>query len=630
MNKLFENFSLGINYWDSKSAINMWENFDIQTVRKDFEKLKAAKITHLRIFPLWTVFQPISALNDGYEYRMGEAPLPDTEAGRAGVSEEACRNFECFCKLAREYDLKLIVGLITGHMSFRNYVPPAFVGKNIISDPTVIKWQLRFVRYFVSRFKGSEAIVGWDLGNEVNNFANSVSNDQFYLWCSTISSAIRVCDPSRPVITGFGSSNRIDSGSSRLTEIGEYADWNTVHPYSIFYTASDPVASMKCILDLPYSCRLNSDICHTPTFVQEFGAIGYMNCSERTEAQFYRAAAHTAFAHNCHSIMWWCAFDQGQMEYAPYDWNNIGSDYGFFDCNRNAKPIVSENIAFSEFLKKIDGKLPEYRTDAVILVPRDEGGADTKNDTLRAAFMLAKRANIDVKFSYALDPIPDSPLYLFTGLSGNKSITRRRLTELLEKVKDGSVLYISLNTALFRMIPELTGVQFSSRVVHKNSKTLVLDGHKLPIDSNTEYEIESVNSEILASDESNNPVFFCNQYGKGKIFFLTLPLETYLANRDGAFYKGNEPKYDLIYRKLSSAAGIHRLADSNNPFIRLTEHPVNENETYVYAINYSMSSQSADISLPDGVKITTLLGEISDTHHLTLDADSAALFLIKR
>lgn len=630
MKELFEGFVTGINYWDSENAINMWEKFDPLVVESDFKKLKSVEITYLRVFPLWPVFQPLCSLNSGYEYRMGEHQLPDTSAGRAGVSEQACEQFEYFCRLSEKYGFKLIVGLITGHMSFRNYIPPAFTGKNIITDPTVIKWQLRFVRYFVSRFKDTNAIVGWDLGNEINNFIGNDASDAFYLWCSTISSAIRTCDPSRPIITGFGSSNKIESDGCKLTEIAEYADWNTTHPYSIFYTDTDPVTSMKCILDLPFQCRLSDDISKRPTFIQEFGAIGYMNCSRRTEALYYRAAAHTALAHNCHSIMWWCAFDQGKLDYAPYDWNNIGSDYGFFDSDGNAKPVAAENIKFSKFLKSIGGTLPEYRTDAVVLIPRDENGKDTSKDTLRATYILAKRSNLDIKFSYVMDQIPDAPLYIFSSLCGMKSITRHRLAELLEKVRNGSVLYISLDTALFRMIPELTGVQFATRAVYKNSKTIMLSGEKLPIDANVEFSLESVHAEIISADEFGTPCFFCKDYGKGKIFFLMLPLEAYLAKREGAFYKENEPRYDLIYRKLANAAGIHRVADSSNHFVRLTEHPVNDHEVYVYAINYSMNPQSTEITLPAGATVTPIFGQISSKNVVELEPDCAALFLIRK
>lgn len=110
------------------------------------------------MFLVWPVFQPLKAIWANaqlYEYRMmpEEIPLPDAEAGRAGVSEEACEHFKEFCRLADKYNIKLIVGLLTGHMSFRFYAPEAFEERNFLSDPTFIKWEIRFVRYFVKRFK---------------------------------------------------------------------------------------------------------------------------------------------------------------------------------------------------------------------------------------------------------------------------------------------------------------------------------------------------------------------------------------------------------------------------------------------------------------------------------------------
>ena len=59
MTNFLENgFFTGINYWGSKSAINMWSEFDAESIENDLSLLRDAKITHLRVFPLWSVFQP--------------------------------------------------------------------------------------------------------------------------------------------------------------------------------------------------------------------------------------------------------------------------------------------------------------------------------------------------------------------------------------------------------------------------------------------------------------------------------------------------------------------------------------------------------------------------------------------
>ena len=330
--KLFSGgFFTGVNYWALKNATNMWEDFDEASIEEDMKAMAAAGVTHLRVFPTWHVFQPLKALYTTrltpYEYRFGEEARPDTEAGRAGVSEEACRKFERFCDLSEQYGFKLVVGLITGHMSFREFAPPAFEGRQRLSDPTVLKWQLRFVRYFVRRFKDRAAIAGWDLGNEVNNMASGEGfvKDDFYVWCSAIADAVRACDPAHPVVSGMDALS-IEKDASNYEVIRETCDIHTCHPYNIFATQGDPLPSMKPVCDLTARCRYGEDIAGVPTFVQEFGSIGYLNCSPKTEADFYRACLYATLAHGCHGVMWWCAFDQGQLRFAPYEWTNSGSD----------------------------------------------------------------------------------------------------------------------------------------------------------------------------------------------------------------------------------------------------------------------------------------------------------------
>ena len=108
MNHISKKFFTGINYWGSGNAINMWEQFDAASIETDLKLLSSVGITHLRVFPLWPIFQPLHAVygpNHVYEYAFGESPLPDTPAGKAGVSEEACQHFQTFCQLAEQYGI---------------------------------------------------------------------------------------------------------------------------------------------------------------------------------------------------------------------------------------------------------------------------------------------------------------------------------------------------------------------------------------------------------------------------------------------------------------------------------------------------------------------------------------------
>ena len=80
-NELLNEFFTGINYWGSKHATNMWnvDKYDPASIEEDMIALKKAGITHLRIFPMWADFQPLTALyttsDIPYEYTFGEEHL---------------------------------------------------------------------------------------------------------------------------------------------------------------------------------------------------------------------------------------------------------------------------------------------------------------------------------------------------------------------------------------------------------------------------------------------------------------------------------------------------------------------------------------------------------------------------
>lgn len=84
-------------------------------------------------------------------YRFGEERFLDNEAEKAGVSEEMMGRFVKFTELAEKHGIKLIVGLITGWMSGRLFVPPALRGRSILTDPRSIQWQVRFIKYFIKK-----------------------------------------------------------------------------------------------------------------------------------------------------------------------------------------------------------------------------------------------------------------------------------------------------------------------------------------------------------------------------------------------------------------------------------------------------------------------------------------------
>ena len=164
-------FFVGCNYWASHAGIYMWRNWDAEQVEKDLATLEKNGLQVIRMFLTWPDFQPLSRMYGGgcslQEMRHGDKTLPDTEFGRAGLDPVMMERFKFYADCAYKHNLKLIVGLITGWMSGRMLIPPAFEGKNLHTDPEVIRWQVRFVRCFVRTFKDHPAIVFQAVGSGI-------------------------------------------------------------------------------------------------------------------------------------------------------------------------------------------------------------------------------------------------------------------------------------------------------------------------------------------------------------------------------------------------------------------------------------------------------------------------------
>ena len=165
----------GCNYWASHAGILMWRNWSPEIVEQDFQRLSQHGMTLLRVFPLWEDFQPVETMRGGSGVPVGYAAAKDNaplRPGGDGLDPVMLQRFRTLADLAQKYQLKLIVGLLTGWMSGRLFVPRALEGRNLFTDPEAMRWESRFIRGFVTAFKDHPAIAVWEPGNECNCLAH--------------------------------------------------------------------------------------------------------------------------------------------------------------------------------------------------------------------------------------------------------------------------------------------------------------------------------------------------------------------------------------------------------------------------------------------------------------------------
>lgn len=580
-------FQIGCNYWASHAGIYMWRNWDKKVVEDDLRRLSQGGIHILRVFPLWSDFQPLTYVrgNGYYEIRNGDTPIDrSTPEGLAGVDPVMIGRFEEFVLLARQYNMELIVPLLTGWMSGRMFFPAAFESRNPISDYETVKWELRFVRYFVERFKKFDNIIAWEAGNETNvmSFADEgYKQGNYYVWLSNIAGTVRGIDPSRPFVSGIhGLTIHGDLGLT-IAEAGEICDILTVHPYALFvpHCYVDGYTSMRSKLHATTESILYSQISGKPCLCEEIGQLGNSLGCDETVAQYLRANLYALWTHGFPGLLWWCAFDQEHLPYPPYDWCACEQELGLFKSNGEPKLLVKELLDFKTFLSG-QSPLPPYQQDVTCILSKNQ-------DTWAVAYatnLLCKQAGLDVRFVDGDDVLPDSPAYLLPSLTGD-AIAKRTWNALLKKVEDGAVLYISWQDAILAGFEAMTGMKVISNGMRQDTQVdIALPGMEtIRLCSERRLELAVQNAEVLGTEKDGNPAFICHPYGKGKVYFLTCPMERILADQPKAFENTDCFKlYQLMFRSCTDRKILNR----SSVALTLTEHPIDSEKCTVVAMNY--------------------------------------------
>jgi len=627
-------FFIGCNYWASNAGTAMWADWNPQVIEQDFKRLSDAGVEVLRIFPTWNDFQPISALRNAssktIDYRFGEKPLPDDRFGAAGVSAEMVNRMKIVLDLGAKYHLKFIIGLLTGHMSGRIFIPPAFDGQNPLTDTEVIEWEVKYLKCLVNELKSHPAIIGWGLGNETNCMG-SISRNQAYTWASLIANTIRACDSTRPVLSDMHSLT--PEGSWSIIDQGEITDILTTHPYPYFtpYCDYEPINTMRPLLHGAAESRFYSDIGGRPALIEETGSLGPMFGKEDIVSDFFRTCMFSAWANDCHGTMWWCNSNFTSLLNAPYDWYPAENELGLFKEDGAPKPIVQELKDFSKFYAKFPYQdLPRVKTDAVCILTR---GQDSWS-AAQSAFILGKQAGLNIEFQFGAQPIKDAKIYLLPSLKGSNYLTKIRMNSLLQKVKKGAVLYISMDNALFADFELMTGLRIVTREETNNNSEITVQNQKMTVSSGLRFVFEPVGATVISSDQTGNPVFTKFKYGEGTIYFLSAPLESYLTNLKGYYDKIDSSPLYLIYKEIGNSAIAGHLLNKTNPFLGITEHFIGENKCIAILINYSPQEIKDQIGLKEGWSIQkTYYGNAESIGHnlnVAIPKNNAVVIELKR
>ena len=630
-------FVLGCNYWASHAGTNMWKDWQPDVVEADLKQISDAGMHVIRVFPIWPDFQPIyqfySSGGSLKEVRFKDGPLSGTGPGKDGVSVEALAHFRQFADLAQKYNIKLVVGLVTGWMSGQLFIPQALEGRKILSDPTSIMWQVKLVRNMVHEFKDHPAILGWDLGNECNVMEDVADSQTAYVWTASLTNAIRAEDQTRPVVSGMHS---LSSGSDAKWKIQDQAELNdllTTHPYPFWtpHTNQDPANTIRTIMHSTAETRMYSDIGGKPCLVEETGIMGPMEANEQSKTGFLRSILFNNWANDCHGLLWWCAYDQNQLPFTPYEWAAVERDLGLFRNDRSPKPVVNELTLFRKFLDGLPFEtLPQNKKEAVCILTdgQDQWGV------AYSSFILAKQAGFDIEFQHGNQPIKDAPLYILPSVKGLSLINRTDWLHILDKVKDGAILYVSFDQGFLAPFIDPAGIEVVTSQNRNEQASFVSNDGKIKsfsMNSGRKLNIVTKGAQVLAHEKDGNPIFTVNSYGKGKIYFLGFPMEMNLTTKPGAFTENPDECWKIYQTISAEIVAKNRAVTKNDPFVGITEHDLSATEKVVVLVNYSPEDREVALSLANGWSIEkTLYGKSPVKSSVSLKANDACVFQLKK
>ncbi|MBQ8802327.1 MAG: cellulase family glycosylhydrolase [Tyzzerella sp.] len=619
-------FLLGCNYWDSAHGTDMWKYYDREVIKEDIKALADIGVKCMRVFPNWREFQPVKRL---YQWRMkpcdcvavDEQPLEDD----TGVDKNQIENFRHFASVCEEYGIDLIVAVMTGWMSGRVFAPPIVDGRNLINDPEALMWTDRFIRGFVSQVKDIPNIIMWDLGNECNCLGPTESRAEAYVWTAFVRNAIKAADPTREISSGMhGLDGDEAEGVWTIRDQGEITDYVTTHPYVSPSVNNDYDApnKMRSTIFPTVQSMYYQDLGRKPVIMQEQNAFSETTANREAAADFMRVNFYSCLAHNIKGYLWWCAHEHIHLDASPYAWSMMERSLGLVDLERKPKPIGKEMKNISAIIDELPfDELPQHEIDTVCVLTKNDRWANGS-----VSFVLAKQAGLDMKFCNGdvsgLYP-PDASVYVVPGVFKWAIMYKHTWEFLKRKVyEDGASMLVTYDGGSLIELGEVFGLRPNGNIRSQKNHVGEFEFGKLEYYVNQELLLESVGAKVLATNETGNIVFSEHQYGKGKVFFLNMPLEVNLSCKAGVF---NQTDWYKIYQKVGEDTIAKKLVVSTNPQIGITVHKETDERYIICAINYSDVAQETCLKVQEGWVLSEIHGSL-----LQIDKCTGAFYYATR
>jgi endo-1,4-beta-mannosidase len=368
-------FLLGINYWPRRSAMYMWERFDLGEIHEDAARIKELGLDVVRFFLMWEHFQP----------------------SRERMDTTMLDNFARVMDVFGDAGLRAMPTLFCGHMSGVNWLPDWSLDSNtphggfrtiangntsrygigdFYADPRLLDAQLLFAQEAGACVRGHPALYAWDLGNEFSNLREPATPDAAAAWSARLSEALHAASGAA-VTAGMHGEDLERDRRLRPSRIAQPWNFATMHGYSVYGAFSRGRLDTNVV---PFLSQLQASCSGKRVLFSEFGnptcppgtvspydrvplpgetvqqhsppppnAAPYACLSEDEMAQYASGVLERLHARGALGAFWWCwaDYDRALANLPPFDLAPHELGFGVVRADGSYKPVAQTLHAFA-------------------------------------------------------------------------------------------------------------------------------------------------------------------------------------------------------------------------------------------------------------------------------------------
>ena len=371
---------MGINYWPRRSAMYMWERFDLGEIREDFARIRGLGMHVVRFFLSWERFQP--------------------EPSR--IDRTALQHLDGVMNALADAGLLAMPTFFTGHMSGVNWLPawtldpamphgrfrtyaqgresPFGIGNFYTGE--LLCAQRTHVRSVGERYRGHPALYLWDLGNEFSNLREPDSPQQAAAWSATLTADL-LESSNIGVTAGTHGEDITRERHIRPSTLCAPFACATMHGYPVYSAFARNRTDADVV---PFLSQLMQSCAHLPVLFSEFGNPGcppgtvspydrvplpgeplratadlpigaapYACLTDDEMPAYARAVLERLHRAGALGAFWWCWADYAPALAAepPFDRAPHEMRFGIVDADGQEKPIAATLAQFANESRQV-------------------------------------------------------------------------------------------------------------------------------------------------------------------------------------------------------------------------------------------------------------------------------------